>query len=173
MLNVLRRSSRNPGRIRALHAALTAAARQPVFFEAYGVADTVDGRFDMVVLHAWLVLAWLRAAGQAEIAQTLSDAIIVAFDEALRDLGNGDMGMGPRMKKLGNAFAGRLQAYETAADDAALADAIARNVYRGAPGREAAAAALARYARAAAERLTHCDPAGGALDFGAVPTTFL
>ncbi|HEY0107768.1 MAG TPA: ubiquinol-cytochrome C chaperone family protein [Rhizomicrobium sp.] len=172
MLNALRRTTRNVRHVQALYAALTAAARQPVFFRAYGVADTVDGRFDMVALHAWLALRWLKAAGRADLAQGLSDAIFVAFDEALRDLGNGDMGMGPRMKKLGNAFAGRLHVYEAAGDEAALADAILRNVYRGAADRQAAAAALARYAQAAAGRLKACDPLGAALDFGPIPTTF-
>jgi cytochrome b pre-mRNA-processing protein 3 len=173
MLNVLRRASRNVRQIQALHAALTAAARQPVLFQAYGVADTIDGRFDMVALHAWLALRWLKDTGRAELAQGLSDAIFVAFDEALRDLGNGDMGMGPRMKKLGNAFAGRLKAYEEAEGEAALADAILRNVYRGAAGHEPAALALARYALGAAQYLKSSDPASGALEFGPVPTTFV
>ena len=184
MLNILRRyflraagqsgclaSPASPARqAQALYAQLTAAARRSVFFREYGVADTIDGRFDMVALHGWLVLGRLRAAGMGEVAQALSNAIFVAFAEALRDLGNGDMGMGPRMKKLGNAFNGRLQAYEaTANNEAALAEAIHRNVYRGAPGFESAALGLARYAAIARATLEASDPA--ALDFGAVPTT--
>jgi len=173
MLNILRRKPRNAAQVRGLYAALTAAARQPAFFTVYGVADTIDGRFDMVVLHAWLVLVWLREAGNGEVAQALSDAIFIGFDEALRDLGNGDMGMGRRMKKLGDAFNGRLQAYNAAAgDEIALRDAIVRNVYRGADGHEAAALGLARYALGARERLKQCDAASDALEFGPVPTTF-
>jgi cytochrome b pre-mRNA-processing protein 3 len=173
MLNILRRTSPKTGTVRALHCSLVAAARQPVFFRKYGVADTIDGRFDLVALHGWLVLGRLRAAGQNEIAQTLSDAIFVAFDEALRDLGNGDMGMGPRMKKLGNAFNGRLLAYEAAAGkEAELRDAIHRNVYRAAPGSESQAGALARYSLAARARLESCDLLAGTLDFGPVPTSF-
>lgn len=172
MLKVPRRTSPKIRIVPALHAAMVAAARQPVFFREYGVADTIDGRFDMVALHGWLVLGRLRSEGQGEIAQALSDAIFVAFDEALRDLGNGDMGMGPRMKKLGNAFNGRLIAYETAADDeAALRDAIHRNVYRSAKGSEPQAGAMARYAFAARARLNSCDLLAGFLDFGPVPTT--
>ncbi|MEI9992870.1 MAG: ubiquinol-cytochrome C chaperone family protein [Rhizomicrobium sp.] len=137
------------------------------------MADTIDGRFDMVALHAWLVIGHLRAAGKSDLAQALSDAIFVAFDEALRDLGNGDMGMGPRMKKLGNAFNGRLHAYEAAADDAAaLAEAIRRNIYRGEAGHDRAAAALARYALAARQRLEADNSTAGALELGPVPTTF-
>ncbi len=173
MLNILRRASPTVRLVQALHAALVNAARQPVFFREYGIADTIDGRFDMVALHGWLVLDRLRSAGRTELAQALSDAIFVAFDEALRDLGNGDMGMGPRMKKLGNAFNGRLHAYEAAgADEAALADAIARNAYRGEPGHDSAARALAHYALAARARLEARDPVQDPLEFGPVPTTF-
>ena len=172
MLNALRRTSQNAKLVQALHAALTAQARVPAFFVQYGVADTIDGRFDMLALHAWLVFGRLKTAGLDEIARRLSDAIFIAFDEALRDLGTGDMGMGPRMKKLGNAFNGRLQAYEAAAGDAALADAIVRNVFRGEAGHDEAARALAAYARRARACLEQSDPARGELDFGAVPTTF-
>jgi len=173
MLNILRRTSPATRLVQTLHAALVNAARQPIFFREYGVADTIDGRFDMVALHGWLVLGRLRSAGRPELAQALSDAIFVAFDEALRDLGNGDMGMGPRMKKLGNAFNGRLHAYEAAAgDEAALADAIARNIYRGEPGQERSATALARYVLAARTRLEAADPVKDPLEFGPVPTTF-
>lgn len=172
MLNVLRRASQKAKLVQALHAALTAQARQPAFFTALGVADTVDGRFDMVALHAWLVLDRLGAAGMSDVARDLSNAIFVAFDEALRDLGNGDMGMGPRMKKLGDAFNGRMQAYAAAADEGALAQAFLRNVYRGEPMRDREALELARYALAARARLAQADIAGGALDFGPVPTAF-
>jgi cytochrome b pre-mRNA-processing protein 3 len=173
MLNILRRTSPTARLVQTLHAAVIDASRRPVLFQEYGVADTIDGRFDMVALHGWLVLARLRTAGRIELAQALSDAIFVAFDEALRDLGNGDMGMGSRMKKLGTAFNGRLQAYEAAADDeSVLADAILRNVYRGLPGHERAASALAHYAVQARGRLGSWDPGNAPLEFGPVPQTF-
>jgi cytochrome b pre-mRNA-processing protein 3 len=172
MLKVLRRSSPKARLVQALHAQVNAQARQPVFFRELNVADTVDGRFDMVALHAWLVLARLRTAGQPEIARLLTDAIFVGFDEALRDLGNGDMGMGPRMKKLGNAFNGRMHAYEAAAEDeAALTDAVLRNVYRSAQGQAGRAQAIARYALSARRHLHRSDPTAGTLDFGPLPTT--
>jgi cytochrome b pre-mRNA-processing protein 3 len=170
MLNALRRTSPKARLVQNLHARLNARAREPVFFRDFDVADTIDGRFDMVALHAWLVFGRLKAADMDDIARGLSDAIFVGFDEALRDLGNGDMGMGPRMKKLGNAFNGRMHAYEAAAgDETAMTEAILRNVYRGAAAHAAAARAIARYALSAREQLKTSDPA--ALDFGPLPTT--
>ncbi|MEI9886724.1 MAG: ubiquinol-cytochrome C chaperone family protein [Rhizomicrobium sp.] len=172
MLNALRRNSGKAKVTAALHAALNAQARQPAFFLACGVADTVDGRFDLVALHAWMVLSRLKAAGRNDLAESLIDALFAAFDTALRELGTGDMGMGPRMKKLGSALNGRVLAYEQAADEAAFTDAVLRNVYRGEPGHEAAARALARYARAARERLEHGDLAAGDIDFPPVPVAW-
>src|SRR6185437_4426401 len=104
MLNILRGASPKIRTVQALHGSLVAAARQPAFFPEFGVSDTIYGRFDMLALHGWLVLARLSGGGQGEVAQELSDAMFVALYEALRDLGKGDMGMGPGMKKLGSAF---------------------------------------------------------------------
>jgi cytochrome b pre-mRNA-processing protein 3 len=173
MLNLLRRTSPTARTARSLYEQLNAASRQPVFFREYAIPDTVDGRFDVVALHGWLALSRLNAGGQTALAQALSNTVFVAFDEALRDMGNGDMGMGPRMKKLGHAFNGRCQAYEAAAtDEGALAEVIIRNIYRGEPGHEAQALGLARYALAARAALAPQDPAAGHLEFGPVPTTF-
>lgn len=172
MLNVLRRNSAKARVIAVLHEALNAQARQPAFFLAYGVADSLDGRFDMVALHAWMVLSRLRALGRADLADGLTDTLFASFNVALRELGAGDMGLGPRLKKLGNALNGRVLAYEAAKDETAFAEAVVRNVYRGEPGHAAAAAALARYALGARAHLDAGDPSSGTVDFPPVPPTF-
>ena len=168
MLNALRRKAQNSRIVESLHAALNAQARLAVFFQDYGVADTIDGRFDMLALHAWMVLSRLNAAGREDLADGLTDTLFAAFDAALRDLGTGDMGMGPRIKKLGNALNGRVVAYEAAAsDEAAFAEAVLRNVYRGEAGHEREARSMARYAIAARAALN--DLTGGEVEFVAVP----
>ena len=75
-----------------------ARAGQPVFFTRLAVPDTMDGRFDLVALHAWLVLD--RNRGRAAAAQALTDDVFIGFDEALREQGTGDMGMGRRLKAM-------------------------------------------------------------------------
>ncbi|HSZ11244.1 MAG TPA: ubiquinol-cytochrome C chaperone family protein [Rhizomicrobium sp.] len=150
-----------------LHAAIVARSRAPVFFTALGVPDTLDGRLDLIFLHAWLVLD--RVKEQPEVAQTLTDLLFIGFDEGLRELGAGDIGIGHRMKKIGNAYYGRMQAYDQAADATALADAVERNVYRGVEGRREQAIKLARYAFAAKQILAARDPLEDALDFGPLP----
>jgi cytochrome b pre-mRNA-processing protein 3 len=116
MLNAMRRSKERRALAARLYAALVARARDPVFFARFAVKDTLDGRFDLVVLHAWLVLDRLKMAGAASLSQAFVDTVFIGFDEALRELGAGDIGMGKRVKKLADAFYGRMQAYGEAQD---------------------------------------------------------
>jgi cytochrome b pre-mRNA-processing protein 3 len=166
MLNALRRSKERRALAARLHAGLVTRARDPVFFARFGVADTLDGRFDLVVLHAWLVLERLTTASAA-LSQAFVDAVFVGFDEALRELGAGDIGMGKRLKKLAGAFYGRMRAYEEAHDETAMEAALVRNLYRGTT--QAGARTLARYVMGAKARLEACDVESGVLDFGPLP----
>src|SRR5579872_2003929 len=104
MLNLLRKSSDRKQFAATLQELLVARARAPVFYAVLGVPDTMDGRFDLVTLHAWLVLERLQAAGLDAAAQALTDVLFIGFDEALREQGIGDMGLGRRMKAMANAF---------------------------------------------------------------------
>ena len=165
MLNLLGKSGARKARGRALEQAVAGRALSKVFFTGFGVPDTIDGRFDMMALHAWMALARLKAAAEDEAAQDLTDALFIGFDEALREQGISDMGLGRRMKALANAFYGRLSAYSAAETEEQMAEALARNVWRGAAVDEKARA-LAAYvakARAALEQA----PAG-TLDFGQI-----
>jgi len=163
MLNLLKKSATRRALGNRLHALLTARAREPVFFREFEVPDTLDGRFDILTLHAWLALEHL----EGEAAQGLTDALFIGFDEAMREQGVGDIGLGHKMKRFADAFYGRLGAYGAAADAEELGAAIARNLYRGAPSGDIRSRALADYALAAREYLKY--GAEGALDFGPLP----
>src|ERR1700741_3963580 len=131
MLNITGKSRALRNAASRLNAGIVSRAREPVFYAKLGVADSVDGRFDLIVLHAWLVLERLRAQRLNDLSQALTDALFVSFDEGLRDLGAGDMGLGRRMKAMADAFYGRLKAYGESADEGAMAKALGRNLYRG------------------------------------------
>jgi cytochrome b pre-mRNA-processing protein 3 len=163
MLKALRRSAHNKSMARRLSAELIAQARASVFFTQLGVPDTLDGRFDLVVLHAWLVLE--RVETEPALAQALIDEVFLQFDEALRELGTGDAGMNRRLKTLAGMFYGRLQAYRSTTNLDELAQAIWRNLYRGDERRHPEARALATYATAARSRLAIGEPTQGPLDF--------
>ena len=166
MLNLLRKSAARKLSGQRLHDDLVSRARAPVFFTTFGVTDSIDGRFDLVVLHAWLVLAGLKENGADQAAQGLTDMIFTGFDEAMREQGAGDMGLSRKMKAFADAFYGRLAAYEAATDQDQLAQALAKNLWRGAAV-DARAQALAAYALRARQALARSLPE--ALDFGPLP----
>lgn len=135
MLSWLFGRATNRTMIDRLHAEIVAAARDPAFFTSYGVADTFEGRFEILTLHAWLVLRRLATLPPPapEIAQDLTDTLFRHFDIALREMGIGDTSVPKRMRRLAEAFLGRCGAYDTAlrGGSPALLAALARNVYAG------------------------------------------
>jgi cytochrome b pre-mRNA-processing protein 3 len=167
MLNTWRKSEKSRKAAAGLHAAIVSRARAPVFYAELGVADSLDGRFDLIALHAWMVLERLGQAGLGDVSQALTDALFIGFDEGMRDLGAGDMGMGRKMKAFGNAFYGRMKAYGECTGEAEMQVALERNLYRASPS--AHAARVARYVLSAREHLKAADPAAGMADFGPLP----
>src|SRR5580704_2422352 len=162
-----------PGTIDALYGTIVAQARNPAFYLAFGVPDTAEGRFDLIVLHLALVCrrlgretiavrrtASLRSpmAGEAparKLSQDVFDMFCADMDHNLREMGVGDLSVPKRMRKFGEAFYGRLEAYDralAAPSDGDLAAALGRNVLgEAAPTQRAGR--LAAYAREAAQRL--------------------
>jgi cytochrome b pre-mRNA-processing protein 3 len=122
---------------RRLYAAAAAQARLPVFYARMGAADTVEGRFELYTLHVVLLLRRLKGQGAtaAETSQALFDAYLRALDDALRDMGVGDLSVGKKMRKLGEAFYGRVKNYDEAMDAlpdrAPLAAVLGRTVLMG------------------------------------------
>jgi len=144
----------------ALYAAAVARARDPWFYTRLGVPDTFDGRFDLVGLHAALLIHRLQgeATPGPALAQAVFDAMFSDMDHTFREMGL-DMGVPRRVKAMWEAFHGRAQAYAAAldtGDEDALAAALARNVWRGAPVDEHARA-LAAYAAGQFAALRHQD----------------
>lgn len=124
-------------------------ARDPGFYTRLGVADRIDARFELYTLHVLLLVMRLRDEGErgGEIGQDLFDTYVSALDNALRELGVGDISVGKKMRKLGEALYGRMMAWETPLrdnDPIVLAEGLARNVYESED--PAAGAALAAYA---------------------------
>jgi cytochrome b pre-mRNA-processing protein 3 len=152
-------------KIHALYGMIVAQARSGVFYSDYGVPDTVQGRFELLVLHLVLVLRRLgrdpqtaKASGwgrRESPSQHLFDAFCRDLDANLREMGVGDMGVPRRMRRFGEEFYGRQAAYQAAldaSDPSALENALARNIFE----REAIeprVSRLADYTLAAATQL--------------------
>ncbi len=140
---------------RILYATVVAQARRPDFYRDLGVPDTVDGRFELVALHGYLLLRRLRPSQDgAGLAQALFDVIFADMDASLREMGAGDLGVGKRVKVMAKGFYGRMAAYDAGlAGEAPLADALRRNLYGTVEPTEAALTAMAQYLRDAAQGL--------------------
>ena len=161
---------------RGLYLSLVAQARQPGFYLQCGVPDTVDGRFDMILLHAFLVLRRLKRdqSRTADLAQALFDMMFADMDRNLREMGVGDLAVGRRIKAMAAAFYGRIAAYQAGLDagDPVLAEALKRNLYRKASPDATAIAAVAGYLRREARALDGQPLAGlmaGTVTFGPPP----
>jgi cytochrome b pre-mRNA-processing protein 3 len=142
---------RSPRRIAAeLYSDVVAAARAPAFYADLGVPDTIEGRYEMIVLHVVLLLRQLRrpGAGQRRLAQALVDFMAADLDRSIRELGVGDMSVGKFMKRLGEGLYGRAAAYDKALDDRdlrALEAAALRNIFDGDDPGERILALIAYY----------------------------
>jgi cytochrome b pre-mRNA-processing protein 3 len=146
--------------IASLYGMIVAQARAAAFYRDYAVPDTVTGRLEMVLLHAVLLLLRLEDGGEEAraLGQGLFDQFCRDMDASLREMGVGDLAVPRKMRELGEAFYGRQAAYRAAladADRAALAQALARNVFAGAGGD--ASARLAAYVREAVRVLAAQD----------------
>jgi cytochrome b pre-mRNA-processing protein 3 len=160
ILRLFRRTPREDT-IAALYGMIVAQARAPAFYQTYGVPDTVNGRLEMVMLHAVLLLRRLEheAAPLRALGQGLFDRFCRDMDDSMREMGVGDLAVPRRMRRIGAAFYGRQAAYRAALeapDERALAAALERNVFAGA-ARGDAAFRLAAYMREAARRLAAQD----------------
>jgi cytochrome b pre-mRNA-processing protein 3 len=156
-----------------LYSRAVRASRDPYFYTELGVPDTLDGRFDLVAVHACLVIRRLRTLPPPGpgVAQAVFDAMFSDMDTNLRELGVGDMTVARNVRAMWEAFHGRARAYEAAladTDPAALQAALARNVWRG--GSAPHAAELARIIRtriAALEALPAAELLAGRVVFAA------
>ncbi len=140
-----------------LYGAIVAQARNPDFYRDYGVSDTVQGRFDLIVLH--LVLLIDRLGRDADtgrgIGQRLFDAFCRDLDDNLREMGVGDLAVPKRMRAFGEAFYGRQAAYLAAfaaTDERELEKALRRNIFADMDAGDGATR-LAQYVRAVRRRL--------------------
>jgi cytochrome b pre-mRNA-processing protein 3 len=129
-------------------------SRRPAFYVHCGVGDTPDGRFDMIALHAALVLRRLKRDGDvtADLAQEIFDLMFADMDQNLREMGVGDIGVGKRVKGMAQGFYGRLAAYDAALEvsgNELLIAALRRNLFRKSTPTDRQVAAVAEYVRRA------------------------
>ena len=157
------------GTIEAIYGMIVTQAREPLFYRDLAVPDTVNGRFDLLLLHLWLVLRRLKSVeGGTALSQGLFDHFCNDMDDNLREMGVSDLKVPKRMQAFGEAFYGRTAAYDMALTEGreALAQAIGKNILNGENIEKARRLAdYAESAMAALDRIDEAALASGAARF--------
>jgi cytochrome b pre-mRNA-processing protein 3 len=150
--------------IHALYGAIVAQARSPAFYRAYGVPDTVTGRLEMILIHAFLFSRRTRTGMETmrRLGQGVFDRFCDDMDANLREMGIGDLAVPKHMQRIGEAFYGRAAAYDAAlaaTGDVALTQALIRNVLAEGEQQAERAQRLAAYVKAADVQLAQQEDA--------------
>lgn len=173
---IFRRNSANEAAASRLYEQIVARARMPRFYTEGGVPDSLDGRFELLVLHMALVMRRLKALGEpgAELARRLAETMLSDMDGNLREMGAGDLGVGRRVKQMAQALYGRIAAYEAglAEGSDSLCEALRRNLFATTAPEPGQVQAMAAEVQAVAAGLDlQAAPAllAGKVEFGAGP----
>jgi cytochrome b pre-mRNA-processing protein 3 len=155
---------RNRGNLRrtarSLYGSIVTQARSSGLYAAWGLPDTREGRFEVIVLH--LVLVWRRLAHEEErgsaLGQALTEAFVVDLDDTLREMTVGDLAVPRHVKRAIAVLHERYSTYGNALatpQDNLLAAAVAQRLatLSGAEGLDAPA--ICAYIREVAQALEH------------------
>lgn len=155
------KKQKNPT-VRHVYDQLVKQARHPDFYKKYQVPDTLSGRFDMIVLHAFVFFWRLKDEGETakNFGQDVFDTFIEDMDRSLREMGVGYQAIPKRIRKMGEAFYGRINAYDAALQDGnheKLCEALQRNIYPDIDIKPDVVKSLASYTMTAVKELRDCD----------------
>ena len=142
-----------------IYGSIVAQTRKPVFYADWCVPDTVEGRFDVLVVHLSLVVRRLNAGKEedATLGQRVAEAFIEDMDDTFREMGVGDLAVPKRMKAASEAYNGRLLAYSEALDGGNMTElmaALTRNMSVAPEGPAPDCERLAAYMEASASKMS-------------------
>nr|WP_321457459.1 ubiquinol-cytochrome C chaperone family protein [uncultured Cohaesibacter sp.] len=157
MFNLFQKKSRKEDIADELYRQIVAAARQTEFYLSYSVEDSVTGRFEMIVLHAYMFFRRMKDETDEarQISQLVFDRFFQDMDDSLREQGVGDLSVPKKIKKMAQSFYGHTEAYDQARGEGkdALAIALLRNIYGNEQSKRTEAAGLADYVTLCDEKL--------------------
>ncbi|MCH9807302.1 MAG: ubiquinol-cytochrome C chaperone [Alphaproteobacteria bacterium] len=162
-----------------IYAATVEQARNPAFYSTLDVPDTLEGRYEMIVLHLFLVLKRLQQgdtnapetanaqatrdlgtpATRQEAVRLLTERFVTDMDDCMRELGIGDTTVPKKVKRAAAGLFERSRDYRAAltAGRSDLATALAGHIFESneaEPGHLAQTERLADYTRACAVKLS-------------------
>jgi len=108
-------------------------ARDKRLYIQGGVPDTIDGRYELIILHCHLFINRLIIAGSVEkaFAQKLINYMFRDFDRSLREIGVGDLSVGKKVKFMASSYYGRANTYQKALNENSqiIDKALKNNLY--------------------------------------------
>ena len=147
MRSLMRLFRSEPSEAQPLYDAAVARAREPDWYVAGEVPDTMDGRFCMLATILSLLDVRLeRGSGAARRASVgIAECFVADMDSHMREAGIGDPVMGKKVGSLVGALGGRVGAWRRAVDGEESWEAVtSRSFYRDkAPGETALAHTVA------------------------------
>ncbi len=153
---------------RTLYESIVGQSRRSEFFTSFGIPDNVPGRFDMIAIHAWLVMRRLKkstgtdTAPARALSQALFDLMFADMDQNLREMGVGDLSVGKKIKAMAQGFYGRVAAYDGGLEqgETVLRDALLRNLFATGEPTPRQVSAMVHYLQDADAALSRIDAAG-------------
>jgi cytochrome b pre-mRNA-processing protein 3 len=136
-----------PARATRLFETLTAEARQPAWYRAAGVPDTINGRFAVLATVTALTLVRLEAEGTGgnQVSVALTERFIEVMESEHREMGISDPTLGKTVRKLVAMLARRTELWRGVTNgEAALEKVIRDSLYGGADAAPQALAASIR-----------------------------
>lgn len=152
-------------------------AREPLFYNSFGVSDSLDGRFDMISIHVFLILHRLKGGsrGARRLGQNIFDIMFSDMDRSLREIGVGDLSVGRKVKAMAKALNGRIANYDKGLHQlSSLEDALVRNLYRGQKTHDRILSSMSQYMRDTSTFLSQQDESDilkGHIGWGPLPVT--
>ena len=107
-------------------------SRNKIFYTYLKVPDTLNGRFDIIVMHFYFVhtVLFKQELPSNNIYDELLKVMYKDFDSNLREIGVGDLSVGKKIYQMSEAVAGRVNAYNKAKKNKELLyKTISRNIY--------------------------------------------
>ncbi len=101
-----------------IYDSIVAQSRNPVFYVRCGVPDTLSGRFDMLVIHMFIVMQNLKL-GASEgklLGKEIIEAFVREMDSMVRDLGIADIYVAQEVRKIADLFYRQLVVYTNAVE---------------------------------------------------------
>lgn len=144
MFSFLRRKDPLGEAATELYGSVVAQTRRPEFYTLGQIPDTLEGRFELLMLHLWLVIDRVRETEghQQGLGRALTSRFVTDIDDTYREFGIGDQSVPAKVKKAAAALYDRTLEYRALSEGEdwdGLAQALATHVHRSED------AAVARY----------------------------